>query len=142
VLHDVAHEAGERKRRRGVRRVPALALACRRLSIAGVADLAEFSGVPGAEVAFPIEDKRGKPKRHRADEMQPCAQALCLEVMTGRPVPEGALFYGETKRRVVVPFDAELRRLYGAAAIVGQKSLEKRQQRVDRTDQRRRNVVI
>jgi CRISPR-associated exonuclease Cas4 len=30
--------------------------------------------------------------------------------MTGRPVPEGALFYGETKRRIAVPFDDELRR--------------------------------
>src|SRR5690606_15502140 len=51
------------------------------------------------------------PKKHRADEVQLCAQALCLEEMKGRPVPEGALFYGETKRRVVVPFDAELRQL-------------------------------
>ena len=38
-------------------------------------------------------------------------KALCLEEMTGRAVPEGALFYAETKRRVAVPFDADLRRL-------------------------------
>ena len=37
------------------------------------------------------------------DEVQLCAQALCLEEMTGRPVPEGALFYAETKRRLAVP---------------------------------------
>ena len=37
--------------------------------------------------------------------------------MTGRPVPEGALFYGETKRRLVVPFDAELRRLTEETAV-------------------------
>jgi CRISPR-associated exonuclease Cas4 len=49
--------------------------------------------------------------------VQLCAQALCLEEMTGRPVPEGALFYGETKRRVVVPFDAELRQLTEDAAF-------------------------
>ena len=65
----------------------------------------------GRRNAFPVEFKRGKPKLHRADEVQLCAQGLCLEEMTGRPVPEGALFYGETRRRVVVPFDAELRRL-------------------------------
>ena len=111
VLHDVAHEAGERKGRRGVRRVTALPVACRRLNIAGVADLVEFHAGDGGETAFPVEYKRGKPKLHRADEVQLCAQALCLEEMTGRPVPEGALFYGETKRRLVVPFDAELRRL-------------------------------
>ena len=51
------------------------------------------------EIAFPVEYKRGKPKRHRADEVQLCAQALCLEDMTGRAVPAGALFYAETKRR-------------------------------------------
>ena len=47
----------------------------------------------------------------RLFHVQLCAQALCLEEMTGRLVPEGALFYAETKRRVVVSFDAELRRL-------------------------------
>jgi CRISPR-associated exonuclease Cas4 len=49
--------------------------------------------------------------------VQLCAQALCLEEMTGRPVPEGALFYGETKRRIVVPFDAKLRRLTEETAM-------------------------
>lgn len=117
VLHDVAHEAGERKGRRGVRRVTALPLACRRLNIAGVADLVEFRTGADGETAFPVEYKRGKAKLHRADEVQLCAQALCLEEMTGRPVPEGALFYGETKRRVVVPIDAELRRLTEETAM-------------------------
>lgn len=110
ILHDAAHEAGSRKSR-GARRVTALPLACRRLNIAGVADVVEFHAGPDGETAFPIEYKRGKPKLHRADEVQLCAQALCLEEMTGRPVAEGALFYGETKRRLAVPFDAELRRL-------------------------------
>jgi CRISPR-associated exonuclease Cas4 len=110
VLHDVAHEAGSRKDR-GVRRVTALPLACRRLNLTGVADVVEFRRGSGGEIAFPVEYKRGKPKRHRADEVQLCAQALCVEEMTGRPVPEGALFYGETRRRVLVPFDAELRKL-------------------------------
>lgn len=91
VLHEVAHEAGSRKSR-GVRRVSALPLSCRRLNITGVADVVEFHPGPDGEVAFPIEYKRGKPKLHRADEVQLCAQALCLEEMTGRAVPEGALF--------------------------------------------------
>ena len=94
-----------------MRRVTALALASRRLNIAGVADLVEFSGHDGVEMAFPVEFKRGKPKLHRADEVKLCAQGLCLEEMTGRGVPEGALYYAETRRRVNVPFDAELRRL-------------------------------
>ena len=41
--------------------------------------------------------------------MQLCAQALCLEEMTGRPVMRGAIFYWGSRRRVEVPFDAALR---------------------------------
>lgn len=111
VLHAVADKGGARKAR-GVRRVMALPLACKRLGFAGTADLVEFHPRPeGGETPYPVEYKRGKPKLHRADEVQLCAQALCLEEMTGIDVPEGALFYAETKRRLVVPFDAELRRL-------------------------------
>nr|CAD6438104.1 CRISPR-associated protein Cas4 [Rhizobium sp. Q54] len=110
MLHQVADKGGARKAR-GVRRVMGLPLASSRLNIVGVADLVEFHPGDGGEVPFPVEYKRGKAKLHRADEVQLCAQALCLEEMTGRPVPEGALFYAETKRRVTVPFDAELRRL-------------------------------
>lgn len=111
ILHLASGEAGSRKVR-GVRRVSALHLASRRLGIAGVADLVEFHAArSGSETPYPVEIKRGKPKLHRADEAQLCAQALCLEEMTGTPVPEGALFYAETRRRTVVPFDTELRDL-------------------------------
>jgi CRISPR-associated exonuclease Cas4 len=95
----------------------ALPLVSKRLNLSGVADLVEFRTGPEGEVAFPVEYKRGKAKRHRADEVQLCAQGLCLEEMTGRPVPEGALFYAETKRRVVVPFDTELRQLTEQTAL-------------------------
>ena len=106
VLHAVADKGGKRQAR-GVRRVMALAVSSSRLGIAGICDMVEFV----AEVPFPVEYKRGKPKLHRADEVQLCAQALCLEEMTGRQVAEGALYYAETHRRVVVPFDADLRTL-------------------------------
>ena len=111
VLHGVADRA-ESRRIKGVRRVTGLPLAAPALGIAGVADLVEFrSAAGGGEVAYPVEYKRGKAKLHRADEVQLCGQALCLEAMTGRPVPVGALYYAETKRRVEVPFDADLRAL-------------------------------
>lgn len=110
-LH-LAADRGDQRKARGVRRVTALPLAAPRLGIAGVADLVEFRrAADGSETPFPVEYKRGKPKPHRADEVQLCAQALCLEEMTGRTVPEGALYYAETKRRVAVAFDAELRAL-------------------------------
>lgn len=110
VMHLASAMPSERKAR-GVRRVTALSIASKRLGIAGVADLVEFHPGERREIPYPVEYKRGKAKLHRADEVQLCAQGLCLEEMLGRPVPEGALFYGETKRRLVVPFDAELRQL-------------------------------
>lgn len=110
VLHQVADKGGTRKVK-GIRRVMALPIASRRLNISGIADMVEFYIGAEGEIPYPVEYKRGRPKLHRADEVQLCAQALCLEEMTGRPVPEGALFYGETKRRVTVPIDAELRGL-------------------------------
>jgi CRISPR-associated exonuclease Cas4 len=111
VLHAVADKGGARKAS-GVRRVLALPLASRRLNLTGVADLVEFiPGTDGREYPFPVEYKRGKPKLHRADEVQLCAQALCLEEMTGAAAPNGALYYAQTKRRVTVPLDAELRGL-------------------------------
>lgn len=116
VLHVNADKPGSRSVR-GVRRVSGLPLASRRLNIAGVADLVEFHAGTGGETPYPVEFKRGKPKLHRADEVQLCAQGLCLEEMTGRAVPEGALFYGETRRRMAVPFDAELRALTEETAV-------------------------
>lgn len=110
VMHVAADKPGARQLR-GIRRVHALPIASQRLRIAGVADLVEFHREGAFERAFPVEFKRGKPKKHHADEVQLCAQALCLEEMTSQDVPEGALFYGETKRRVEVSFDAPLRAL-------------------------------
>ncbi len=111
VQHAVVDKGGSRKAR-GLRRAMALPLASRRLNIAGIADVVEFHPAgDGTETPYPIEYKRGKPKLHRADEVQLCAQALCLEEKTGLAVPEGTLFYAETKRRVVVPLDADLRML-------------------------------
>jgi len=116
VLHTHVDEPGSR-RRKGVRRVTALPLRSRRLGVAGVADLVEFTADgAGGEAALPVEFKRGAPKLHRADEIQLCAQGMALEEALGRPVPEGALFYGETRRRLRVLFDDALRRETEATA--------------------------
>lgn len=110
VLHEAADEPSARLRGR-VRVVTALPIANRTLGIAGQADRVEFRKGPEGETAYPVEYKRGRPKTNRADEVQLCAQALCLEEMTGRPVPEGALFYAEPRRRLAVAIDDDLRRL-------------------------------
>lgn len=108
LLHEKV-DGGESGRRGKVRVARALPLLCRRLGLTGVADVVEFRAPD--DRPYPVEYKRGKPKAHRADEVQLCAQALCLEEMFGVPVPEGALYYGEPRRRTVVALDEPLRRL-------------------------------
>lgn len=111
VLHERVDKP-QATRRRGVRTVTAMPLAHKEIGIAGIADVVEFHSTDeGTELVVPVEYKRGKPKAHRADEVQLCAQALCLESMLGTHVPGGALFYGTTRRRLDVVFDEELRQL-------------------------------
>lgn len=123
-LHERAHESGGESRR-DVRVARAMHLRSFELGLAGVADVVEFHRTDeGARLAtrggcwrpFPVEYKKGKPKRHRADEVQLCAQAVCLEEMFGVRVAEGALYYGRTRRRVVVEIDGRLRDLMREAA--------------------------
>lgn len=108
------HERSDRpssEKRRGIRTATALSIGSERLGINGVADVVEFHETGAGSLPYPIEYKRGRPKAHRADEVQLCAQALCLEEMLGVEVAEGALFYGKTRRRHAVGFDEELRSL-------------------------------
>lgn len=107
ILHKRTDE-GVGERRRGVRIDRSVPLRSLRLGVSGIADVVEIhhGGRP-----YPVEYKRGRPKAHRADEVQLCAQAICLEEMLGAPVPEGALFYGRIRRRKTISFDTELRTL-------------------------------
>ncbi|GAB3380533.1 CRISPR-associated protein Cas4 [Azotobacter armeniacus] len=110
LLHERADQP-QTEQRHGVRTATAMPLVSQGLGIAGVADVVEFHEGERGERILPVEYKRGRPKKHRADEVQLCAQGLCLEKMLGRPVSEGALFYGKTRRRKSVPFDQALRTL-------------------------------
>ena len=92
-----------------VRVARALPLRSDRLGLAGKADVVEFhrESAPDGVIVwrpFPVEYKRGRPKAGGADEVQLCAQAICLEEMLGLEVPGGALFYGKTRRRKAVEF--------------------------------------
>jgi CRISPR-associated exonuclease Cas4 len=111
ILHERADLPGA-ENRRGVRVVRAVTLRSDRLGISGRADVVEYhtdAGAPSGARPYPVEYKRGRAKHQLADQVQLCAQAICLEEMHGAAVLEGALFYGKTHRRVVVRFDAELR---------------------------------
>lgn len=110
LLHKRADQP-QSERRKGVRTVTAMPLLDLQLGITGIADVVEFHRDGDVERAFPVEYKRGRPKTHRADEVQLCAQALCLETMLGQHLASGALYYGQTRRRMDVALDAELRAL-------------------------------
>jgi len=69
-----------------------------------------LEGLPGLWQPFPVEYKRGRPKPDRCDEVQMCAQGLCLEEMLGAHVPEGGIYYGEPRRRHQVELTDDLRR--------------------------------
>lgn len=108
-LHEKVHEA-EQETRGDVRIVRGLRIRSYRLGLSGQADTVEFHKEPdGTERAFPVEYKRGRPKPTRCDEVQVCAQALCLEEMLGLTVEAGAIFYGQPRRRLDVVFDSALR---------------------------------
>lgn len=100
---------------RGLKRVlRSLHVSSPKWGIHGIADVVEvvYAKKGGSPVSMiPVEYKVGKPKLHRADEVQVCAQALCLEEMFGVEVPSGFLFYGKTQKRMEVAFDEELRSL-------------------------------
>ena len=89
----------------GVRVERALPLWSHRLGLVGRADVVEFHG----EVPYPVEYKHGPRRQKDHDDLQLCAQAICLEEMTGQAVPKGAIFHHSSRRRREVEFSSALR---------------------------------
>jgi len=115
-------DAGEDEARGDLIIVRGLPIKSDLLGLNGRADVVEFrlsvddegttlEGRRGRWRPMPVEYKRGRPKRHQADEVQLCAQGMCLEEMFQVSVPGGELYYGARKRRSEVVFDEELRRV-------------------------------
>ncbi len=111
VLHERAHEP-KHETRPGVRIMRSLYLSSRQFGLRGVADIVEFHR---DGTLLPVEYKRGRPKANDCDRIQLCAQALCLEEMRRTTINQGALYYGQRRRRTEVTFDDNLRaRTYAA----------------------------
>lgn len=105
AVHAVVDEPGA-ERSGTVRIERAMPLWNDRLGLTGKADLVEFEADGSA---YPVEYKHGPRRQYRHDDLQLAAQALCLEEMTGRPVPVGAVFHFSSRRRREVRIDAVLR---------------------------------
>ena len=90
----------------GVRVERAMPIWNRRLGLIGKADVVEFH----ADVPYPVEYKHSPRRQREHDDLQLCAQAICLEEMTGQVVSRGAIFHHKSRRRREVIFTPELRR--------------------------------
>ena len=106
VQHEKVHGATTESRK-NIKTERNLKIASALLGITGCTDAVEFYS---DGKIIPIEYKHGKPKENTCDEVQLCAQVICLEEMLSCTITEGALFYFKIRRRIPVPITDELRR--------------------------------
>lgn len=118
IMHTKAHDSEFREKRGNIVITRAMQISSAELGISGECDVVEFHKSPdgiyisildGRYNVIPVEYKRGQPKENNCDELQLCAQAMCLEEMLCCDIPEGYLYYGETRRRHTVVLDESLR---------------------------------
>lgn len=120
-LHDNVHQVGSESRGE-TKLATGLQLRSQRLGLYGVADMVEFHhdeehgvAIPAFKgkrkwLPYPIEYKRGRKRWDIADEVQMCAQAICLEEMLKCSINYGAVYYGEPKRRTQIELTVSLRK--------------------------------
>ena len=118
IFHERTHQEELTEKRGDLMITRGLRIRSETLGVTGQCDVVEFRqseegitlhGREGKWRVYPIEYKKGSPKPFDADELQLCAQALCLEEMLACSIPEGSLYYGEPKGRTRVSFTPELR---------------------------------
>ncbi len=118
LLHERADDPTFTETRKGLVSVRSMPVVSYELGLNGVCDVVEFQADPngislknreGTYAVMPVEYKRGREKGTAIDEVQLCAQAICLEEMLVTHIPQGAIFYGEPRRRTIVTLTQELR---------------------------------
>ncbi len=118
IMHENVHDSNFHEKRGSKIITRAMAVSSARLGINGECDAVEFvkdsNGIDifklnGKYSIIPVEYKRGKPKEDESDIMQLTAQAICLEEMLCCEIPFGYMYYGETRHRLKVTFDEEIR---------------------------------
>lgn len=118
LIHKKAHEEGSFEKRGNLLITRGMRIASHELGFSGQCDVVEFHKAENGIVLFgydgewkvvPVEYKNGKPKEHNADELQLCAQAICLEEMFQTDISEGFLYYGGNRRRSNIIFSEDLR---------------------------------
>lgn len=100
-------DSGEPETRKGVRFERGVVVTAPILGLTGKLDLLEHHKV--SDQFVPVEYKRGKPKANDIDKVQLCAQAMCIEEMLTVEVKQGALWYWQTRKRIEIELDTNLR---------------------------------
>jgi len=117
-LHRKADNPFIREKRRNKLIVRGMPIKSSELGFSGICDVVEFvknkngiqlEGEEGTYIAYPVEYKRGKPKKDEADILQLAAQAMCLEEMLLLKIDIGYLYYNEIKHRVEIPITESLK---------------------------------
>lgn len=99
----------------GVHYERSLPIWSKRLNLVGKADMVEFHG----NVPYPVEYKSGKHRAGHHENLQLCAQAVCLEEMLGVKVEKGAIFWHASRERKEIVFTEDMRnRVQVVAAAV------------------------
>ena len=118
IMHERVHDSSIKESRGDKIITRDLRVFSPALGISGNCDVVEFhksqngarlTGHDGLYMPYPIEYKHGSPRKDHANELQLCAQAICLEEMLCCNIEEGALFFFETHRREKVAFTQDLR---------------------------------
>lgn len=118
LMHERAHDRSLEESRGDLLIQRGVSVYSAELGVSGQCDILEYrrgtEGIPlpnrdGLWQPYPVEYKRGKPRDGDADALQLCGQAMCLEHMLCCDIPEGALYYGEIRRRERVAFTPALR---------------------------------
>lgn len=118
IMHNRAHDDTFHEKRGNLIIARGMAVSSPYLGISGECDVVEFRqndngislyGQDGKFSVTPVEYKRGSPKIDQSDKLQLAAQAMCLEEMLCCEIPEGYLYYGETRHRTKVEINEELR---------------------------------
>lgn len=139
AVHQRVDQPSDTTPLKGIRQVRSLQLFHEDLGLIGKADMVEFlaDGTP-----YPVEYKHGPRRKRLHDDIQLAAQALCLEHMTGLPVPEGAVYHASSKKRRVVAIDAMLRQ-HVLVCLAGVRSVMQNQKLPPpATDNRCRNCSL
>lgn len=117
IDHEYAHTASSQLRGDSIK-IFGMAVSSSRLGISGKCDclegVASENGIklPWADKRFelfPVEYKHGRVRSEKEYLTQLCAQAICLEEMSGGAISKGYIYYTSDHRRLEICFSENLR---------------------------------